>query len=151
MAVNTIRRASYQGGARSIMNKIGRHLAQVVLIMPTVFIGMTMRVHAVLAGIMPMPDPRTAAEWAVKCLLEGHVPQSPEPQIGYMCENCAESYARQQVEAALERQRGAIKALMAAAKSLMDEAGGKRATNWKTVNDAMVAGAAAIGALSGTG
>ena len=48
-------------------------------------------------------NPRTAAEWAVKCLLEGHVPQSPGPQIGYMCENCADTYARQQVEAALER------------------------------------------------
>ena len=46
-------------------------------------------------------NPRTAAEWAVKCLLAGHVPQSPGPQIGYMCENCAESYACEQVAAAL--------------------------------------------------
>lgn len=57
-----------------------------------------------------------------------------------VCEDCLTAALRE----ALEEQQKTIKALMAAVKSLMDEAAGTRATNWKTVNDAMVAGAAAL-------
>ena len=42
-------------------------------------------------------NPTTAAEWAAACLLAGHVPQVVN--VNWMCENCADAYARQRVEA----------------------------------------------------
>ena len=49
---------------------------------------------------MEMPNPTTAAEWALACL-HNPVPVSGELyRKDVMCVDCAESYARQQVEAA---------------------------------------------------
>ena len=47
-----------------------------------------------------MPNPCTAAEWAEKC---DEKPDSHHLSALYMCLHCADAYARQQVEAALER------------------------------------------------
>ena len=53
---------------------------------------------------MSPPNPTATAEWALACLFARHVPQARgKVTVGWMCENCAESYARQQVE--IERSR----------------------------------------------
>ena len=46
-----------------------------------------------------MPNPRTAAEWAEKC--RDHMALPATGIAGTLCLNCAEQYARLQVEAAL--------------------------------------------------
>ena len=46
-----------------------------------------------------MTTPVSAAEWAIGCLLQGHVPQGKgNVTVGWMCEDCADAYAREQVE-----------------------------------------------------
>ena len=44
-----------------------------------------------------MPNPRTAAEWAMKCLTE----HDSAPALT-LCIDCADTYARQQVREALD-------------------------------------------------
>ena len=49
-------------------------------------------------------NPTTAAEWAEFCLDSTHyLPATVDTVRMVMCEECATSYARQQVEAALKR------------------------------------------------
>lgn len=49
-----------------------------------------------------MPNPRTAAEWAKQCPGNGH---DAIRDRGTLCVDCADAYARQQVEAALQDAR----------------------------------------------
>ena len=96
-----------------------------------------------------MPNPRTAAEWVRTIPLD--CPHLEAREL-YVCYECAaanlDAYARQQVEAAVAGQREVIRKLMAACDTLMDEVTKQKATKWGIVNDAMVAGAAAIRALT---
>ena len=59
-----------------------------------------------------VPNPTTAAEWAKNCQTFGHLRKIQEHLLKFpdlllraLCETCADAYARQQVEAALQDAR----------------------------------------------
>lgn len=52
---------------------------------------------AAIVGVSLMPKPTSAEQWAVACLLAGHVPQTDAPTREYLCVDCARAYARQRV------------------------------------------------------
>mgnify|MGYP001609698013 CR=1 FL=1 len=58
-------------------------------------------------------NPRTAAEWATHCIVASneasHLDAIPDELDALMCLGCADAYARERVEAALERRMAAIK------------------------------------------
>ena len=49
-----------------------------------------------------MPNPTTAASWAKECSLKGHR-RDTTVFADLVCLDCADAFARQQVEAALEK------------------------------------------------
>ena len=91
-----------------------------------------------------MPTP---AEWAATCADAGHRARSVG---GLLCAACAESYARQQVEAALERDEVLYQAALAFCHSIEAKLSHARASQKEVALEDAVRAAAVIRAVKGT-